>query len=86
MKWKTSPSSTLYGSAYFLSIRTRMKSEVGPGGTFAVRKASRRKLRHLPVYSMLASRISAADEWSTGTDTFVRTDATMAASFNVHPF
>lgn len=30
MKWKTSASSTLYGSACFLSSRMRMKSEVGP--------------------------------------------------------
>ena len=63
-----------------------MKSEVGPERTFTVRKESRRQPQHLPVYSILASRISAADEWSTGTDTFARTDATIAASFNVHPF
>jgi hypothetical protein len=30
MKWKTRASTTLYGSAYFLSIRTRMNSEFGP--------------------------------------------------------
>jgi hypothetical protein len=30
MKWKTRASTTLYGSAYFLSRRTRIKSEWGP--------------------------------------------------------
>lgn len=30
MKWKTRASTTLYGSACFLSSRTRMKSEFAP--------------------------------------------------------
>jgi hypothetical protein len=61
-----------------------MKREFAP----AQKKISGFRMRfgkHVPAYSMLAIRIRAAEECKTGTFFFAKTDAIIAASFNVHP-
>lgn len=74
-KWKTKPSMTLYGKAYFFSKSTLMKMFVAP--------ALSDDETEVCSAAISVRRSSAAAEWRTGTDTRTRTEETIVASRSV---